>query len=318
MNSLPLPARLTADLETVDTLVQQRINTRPIVADVMRSRIGIENQQRIRAALALLAAQFGDYQLQQVQHVASTIELIAVAAQVHDTIIDSYEHYDTTIQDGPWPHGVPLMIGDYLYALASAEMSLIPDARAITAFSEAVKRLTEASLTPVTSPEPFEQAKADYLDQIEGRTATLFAAASMAGGIVGGSSDDEIQILADYGRALGMAYQIAQDDRACLPIDQGLQSPNGLKAAKRKKISLALIYAVAADPSHRLIDLFSKPELSHNESALVYHEMLKQGRAAAQRDLDAYVARAIEALGKLPRSQAANDLLEFTNKLMQG
>lgn len=317
MNALPLPARLTADLETVDTLVQQRINTRPIVADVMRSRIGIENQQRIRAALALLAAQFGDYKLQQVQHVASTIELIAAAAQVHDTIIDSYEHYDTTIQDGPWPHGVPLMIGDYLYALASAEMSLIPDARAITAFSEAVKRLTEASLTPVTSPEPFEQAKADYLDQIEGRTATLFAAASMGGGIVGGSSDDEIQILADYGRALGMAYQIAQDDQACLPIGQNTGAPNGHIAAKRKKISLALIYAVAADPSHRLIDLFSKPELNHTESSAVYHDILQYGREAAQRDLEAYLAQAIEAIEKLPRSHASSDLLDFTNNIIR-
>lgn len=315
MNLLPLSARLTADLQTVEAIVQQRINTKPIVADVMRSRIGLQNERRIRAALSLLTAQFGDYQLQKVQHVASTIELIAAAAQVHDTIINSYEHDNTTIQDGPWPHGVPLMIGDYLYALASAEMALIPDARAITAFSEAVKRMTEASLTPVTSPEPFEQAKADYLDQVEGRTAALFAAASMGGAIVAGCSNDDIQILGDFGRAFGMAYQIAQDDHACVPENHQPGSHNGQAVAKRKKISLALIYAVAADPDHRLADLYTKSGLTQAENAWAYQQILQLGREAAQRDIHVYLAEALKALSKLPQSEASKQLRDFATTI---
>ncbi len=315
MNSLPLSAQLTADLQTVEAIVQQRINTKPIVADVIRSRVGLQNERRMRAALSLLAAQFGQYQLQKVQHVASTIELIAAAAQVHDTIIDSYEHNHTTIQDGPWPHGVPLMIGDYLYALASAEMALIPDARAITVFSEAVKRITEASLTPVTSPEPFEQSKADYLDQVGGRTASLFAAASMAGAIVAGCSNDDIQILGDFGRALGMAYQIAQDDQACLPSTNQHAAHNGQGASKRKKISLALIYAVAADPHGRLADLSTKSDLTQAEHAWVDQQILQFGREAAQRDMQSYLAESLKALSKLPPSAAYNELQHFANTI---
>jgi geranylgeranyl pyrophosphate synthase len=110
-----------------------------------------------------------------------------------------------------WDSNVALMVGDYLFALAAAEMALAPDPRIIAYFSRGVMTICEGELSPVVDLRPLGVASEQYLYKIGCKTAALFEAACKAGMVCGGGSQEQIDALGRFGFDLGIAFQIVDD-----------------------------------------------------------------------------------------------------------
>jgi heptaprenyl diphosphate synthase len=91
MTQLPIAPALAADLEQVDQIIVERAQSRSAVIRIAGRHILTSGGKRIRAALALLAAQLGRYQLDTVIHSAAAVELIHAASLVHDDLVDEAE-----------------------------------------------------------------------------------------------------------------------------------------------------------------------------------------------------------------------------------
>ena len=91
-----------------------------------------------------------------------------------------------------WDGNVALMVGDYLFALAAAEMALAPDPRIIGYFSRGVMTICEGELSPVMNTAPLDTALNQYLYKIGCKTAALFEAACKAGMVCGSGSQQQI------------------------------------------------------------------------------------------------------------------------------
>lgn len=246
MKPLSLPDSIEADLDLVERIIRTRIHSRSDVANVLGDALTGAENSRYHALLSLLSAQFGRYRIEQVQHVASTAELINTAARVHDTLVDQVaRRRGASSLRAPWRQGIPLMVGDYLYALAASEMALVPDPQAIIYFSEAVKAVSEAALTPVTLVAPPEQAEAQYLLHVQGRSAALYQAACQAGSAVCGCTAPQVEALGRYGHTLGLAMQIAADSDAYAVV--AVTNGASRTALRRGLITLPLIYAAVHD-----------------------------------------------------------------------
>ncbi|NTW97173.1 MAG: polyprenyl synthetase family protein, partial [Oscillochloris sp.] len=195
MIQLPLPPALLADLQEVDKIVRERTRARAAVIRVADPYVLRPGEDRLRAALVLLSAQAGEYRLERVLHAAAAVELIHAATRTHNDLVDEAERRRGIARQGDWNHGVSLMVGDYLFALAAGEMSLSPDPRVISYYSQAVMRICESELAPVPALRPLERAREQYLAHTGGAAAALYAASCRAGAACGGLPVDQVEAL---------------------------------------------------------------------------------------------------------------------------
>lgn len=279
MTRFPLSPTLTEDLRQIEQIVIERTRSRAAVISVAGTRLLEPGSERVRAALVLLAAQSGDYQRERVQHAAAAAELIYAATQTHDKLVDAAERRRGRPRDGEWNHAVALMVGDYLFALAAGEMALSPDPRVISFYSQAVMRITEATLEPLPGLLPLEQARARHLARINGTHGALFGAACRAGAACANATGDLIEILGRFGELLGLILQLGDEIYDFASAD-GASLRAGL-------LSLPLIYAATHGDSTRLVTALDSSEPAEQVWAIA--EVRRHGLAPTRAEV-AYLA----------------------------
>jgi geranylgeranyl pyrophosphate synthase len=87
----------------------------------------------------------------------------------------------------------------------------VEDFRIDRLFSETVASVCEGSIIELLSARTFDLALSMYLERITRKTAVLMAACCKGGAIVGGGADAQIALMEEYGRNLGVAFQIMDD-----------------------------------------------------------------------------------------------------------
>jgi heptaprenyl diphosphate synthase/octaprenyl-diphosphate synthase len=312
MTQLPIPAALAADLEQVDQIIVERAQSRSAVIRIAGRHILTSGGKRIRAALALLAAQLGRYQLDTVIHSAAAVELIHAASLVHDDLVDEAEQRrGVRTVHTRWDGNVALMVGDYLFALAAAEMALAPDPRIIGYFSRGVMTICEGELAPVMNTAPLDTALNQYLYKIGCKTAALFEAACKAGMVCGGGSQQQIDALGRFGYDLGIAFQIVDDilDYTGSATTLGKPAGNDLREGT---ITLPLIYAVDAGGGPTLAAVVDEQPPAEERVAWAIEEVRRLGGAErALADARRFADQAMAHLDSFPDSAAKHALGEI-------
>jgi len=311
MNQLPVPPALLSDLQIVDQIIVERVQPRLAVIKVAGQHILSSGGKRVRAALALLTAQLGRYDLDRVVHSAAAVELIHAASLVHDDLVDEAERRRGTVTvHTRWDGDVALMVGDYLFALAAAEMALAPDARIIEYFSRGVMTICEGELSPVMDVAPLEQANEQYLYKIGCKTAALFEAACKAGMVCGGGTQEQVDALGRFGYDLGLAFQIVDDVLDYTADEATLGKPAG-NDLREGTITLPLIYAVAAGADHSLVELLDARQIDQPQIAWALGEVRRLGAARAMQDARRYAESSLTHLDSFPDSPAKHALGEI-------
>lgn len=313
MIQFPLPPGLAADLQHIEQIVQERTHSRSAVISVAGARLLVPGAARTRAALVLMAAQTGAYQLERVVHAAAAIELIHAATQTHDDLVDQAERRRGVPRVGEWNHGVALMVGDYLFALAAGEMALSPDPRVIGFYSHAVTRITEETLSPPVSPRPLEEARARHLERLGGTVAALYVAACKAGGACGGAPPEQIEALGRFGHDLGLALRLgdeahdfaAADNAAPAASARADSAPPGA-SLRAGVVSMPLIYAAAHGDSERLVAALESGDPAEHDWAIA--EVRRLGLAPTRAEVARLAAQARVALVGVPPGEARETL----------
>jgi geranylgeranyl pyrophosphate synthase len=298
-----LPPYMHADLEQVERIVQERTRTRAAVISIAGAYLPQPGDPQLRASLVLLAADLGSYRSDRVLHAAAAVELIYAATRTHNGLIDEAARRRGEARNEPWNHGVALMVGDYLFALAAGEMALSPDPRVISYYSHAVLAVSEAELMPVTALRPLERAREQYALRVGGSSSALVAAACRAGAACGGLNETQIEALGAYGHALGMMLQIAAEIRDFAP---GNSTTPPASSLRRGKVSLPLIYAAQSGDGARLAAALDSDD--RGELHWATDEVRRHGLAPARAELAAQVALAHAALADLPPGEARTRL----------
>ena len=308
MSQLPIPPSLLADLEKVDQIIVERVQTRSAVIRIAGQYILTSGGKRIRAALALLTAQLGRYDLDQVIHSAAAVELIHAASLVHDDLVDDAERRRGNVTvHMRWDGNVALMVGDYLFALAAAEMSLAPDPRIIAYFSRGVMTICEGELSPVVDVIPREVAIEQYLYKIGCKTAALFEAACKAGMVCGGGTQEQIDALGRFGYDLGLAFQIVDDVLDYTGDAATLGKPAGIDL-REGTITLPLIYAVDAGGGPELAAVLDAAPDEDGIAWAIGEVQRRGGGERALEDARRYAERALTHLDIFPDSAARHAL----------
>jgi heptaprenyl diphosphate synthase len=311
MSQIPVPAALLADLEQVDQVIVERAQSRSVVIRVAGQHILTSGGKRVRAALALLGAQMGRYNLDSVIHSAAAVELIHAASLVHDDLVDEAEQRrGVTAVHSRWDGNVALMVGDYLFALAAAEMALAPDPRIIDYFARGVMTICEGELSPVMNVTPPDVAIEQYMYKIGCKTAALFEAACKAGMVCGGGTQEQVDALGRFGYDLGLAFQIVDDvlDFTGDPTLLGKPAGNDLREGT---ITLPLIYAVEMGGTTLAAVVDDQPPAENRIVWAIQEVRRLGGTGRALAEARQYADRALTHLDHFPDSAAKYALSEI-------
>ena len=168
--------------------------------------------KRVRPAITLLASRFyaTDYALPIIM--ATAVELLHVATLVHDDTVDNSSRRRGKATVGSlWGRNAAVLLGDYVFATSATFVCDTGNVRAIRRFSETIMELSSGELLEYFNTYNWQQREEDYCDRIYRKTASLFSTASETGAILSGAPEPAVQALKEYGRHIGMAFQIVDD-----------------------------------------------------------------------------------------------------------
>ena len=167
--------------------------------------------KRLRPLLLILAARMGDPDPEDLLRAATAIEVLHTATLVHDDIVDGAKtRRGIPTAAASYGREVAAATGDYLFAETFSGLAGIGDPRLVRAFAEASVGLAVGELEQYRANGATVEVEA-YLEHIRKKTAGLFRVACVAGGTLGGLSLAQIDALATYGQALGIAFQMSDD-----------------------------------------------------------------------------------------------------------
>src|SRR5919112_4032985 len=167
--------------------------------------------KRLRPILLVLSAGMGEPERSGLLTAATAVEVLHTATLIHDDVVDkaqSRRGKPTTV--ATYGRETAVATGDYLFAETFYRLAQVVDPRLVRAFAEAAMGLAAGEVEQFPSSRGPLEGEA-YLEHIRMKTAGLFRAACVAGGTLGGLSLKQLDSLATYGQALGLAFQMSDD-----------------------------------------------------------------------------------------------------------
>ena len=182
----------------------------------------IENRggKLLRPALCLLCCEALGGDWQQALPAAAALELVHNFTLIHDDVEDmSDERHDRETVWRIWGSAQAINAGDGMFALANATLLRLLERghppghvlRAAQMLDEATLRLCEGQHLDLAAAEAATTTLAGYMAMIEGKTAALVAACCAIGAVLAGQSSAVPDQLHEYGRHVGLAFQIRDD-----------------------------------------------------------------------------------------------------------
>src|SRR5881275_1480279 len=199
--------------------------------------------KRIRPALLLLSSKLFNYDGRGAVKLGAVVEIIHTATLVHDDIIDEAKtRRGRPAANTQWGNSKCVLAGDWLYMQAFKVAVQERNFRILDSLIELTQQMVEGELLQMEKLGKLISLE-EHFDLIYRKTACLFSVCMRLGGILGGVAAEQEQRLADYGRNLGMAFQIV-DDVLDLTASESVLGKPVASDLREGKVTMAVIHAL--------------------------------------------------------------------------
>jgi octaprenyl-diphosphate synthase len=205
--------KLSPDLKKIDQIILDfAVGKSPLIAEISKHLIS-SGGKRIRPVLLLLSAQVCGAKIIEKHHnLAAAVELIHSATLLHDDVVDTSEvRRGKKTANAIWDNKSSILVGDYLFSIAFQLMVRCQNLRALDLLSKASSVMADGEVMQLENSTDVALSKEKYLEIIFGKTAILFSAACEAGAIISSYDESKIAALREFGKNLGIIFQIVDD-----------------------------------------------------------------------------------------------------------
>ena len=282
--------------------------------------------KRLRPVLTLLAAEMFDTSHEKALDAALAIEMFHNFSLVHDDIMDDapLRRGQQTVHE-KWDVNTGILSGDAMLILAYQLFEKYdgPTFRALAMlFSKTAIEVCEGQQYDVDFETRDDVTIPEYLKMIEYKTAVLVGAALKMGAIIAGASQECQEGVYQFGRDLGLAFQLQDDylDAFGDPETFGKQVGGDIIENKKTFLYLTAVMNSDKDDAQQLEHLFSVSPVDPSEKIeTVKQQFIDSGAAqATQEEIARYTDKAFKALDTLKVSEDRKDILRnFGRALMQ-
>lgn len=175
-------------------------------------KYAMEGGKRIRPLILILSAESVGKSDENAYAASCAVEFLHTESVIHDDIIDN-----ETMRRKKDPfhikygYNASILTGDFVLGLILNISSRLNNPRITKDLSTTAMLMSEGEIIEGRLEESEDVTFDDYLKVIEYKTATAFETSARLGAILGGGSEEQIEALSEYGKNIGIAYQI-QDD----------------------------------------------------------------------------------------------------------
>jgi octaprenyl-diphosphate synthase len=199
-------------MREVDLVIARRLDSSvPLVGQVSRYIIAAGGK-RLRPALLLLTCGALGYVGSQRFNLAAVVEFIHTATLLHDDVVDdSAMRRGNPTANESFGNPASVLVGDFLYSRAFQMMVEAQNMRIMEVLADATNVIAEGEVMQLMNMHNAELDEQAYLQVIRSKTAKLFEASARVGAILAGATADMEDACAEYGQALGTAFQVIDD-----------------------------------------------------------------------------------------------------------
>ena len=310
----PLPADTQAlDMQAVDAVIRQRLASEVALVNQIAEYIIGAGGKRIRPRLVLLFSQALGFAGPERFDLAAIVEFIHTATLLHDDVVDeSALRRGRQTANALFGNAASVLVGDFLYSRAFQMMVGVGRMRVLDVLADATNVIAEGEVLQLMNMHDADLAVDDYLRVIRYKTAKLFEASARLGAVIAEAPPAIEEACADFGRALGTAFQLV-DDLLDYEGDPAALGKNVGDDLREGKPTLPLLLAMARgtpDESRLIRHAIEQGEVE--KLGAIVAIVRRTGAIDATREAaraEAETAR--QRLALLPDSEARKALLEL-------
>lgn len=283
--------------------------------------------KKMRPALVVLSCESVGGKKEDAYKTAAAVEFIHTFSLIHDDIMDK----DDMRRGKPsvhaiWGEPMAILAGDTIFSkafesIAETNVESIPPQNIIHALKtvvDACVKLCEGQALDIGFEGKLDVKEDEYLNMIYKKTAALISAATKSGALIGGGTEEQINALAEYGRLIGMAFQIQDDYLDVVSDTEEIGKPVGSDIVKGK-MTLMVVHALSKasdEDKERLIYILNQNDESLVDDAIALFE--KYGSIEYTRNIAlGNVKTAKELLSVLDESDAKEALKLFADFVIE-
>ena len=191
------------DLESINTLILEKSDSSvPLIQDIA-SYLIMSGGKRLRPLLTSACFHLIGKKINApYKHIglAAAVEFIHAATLLHDDVVDeSKERRGNLTANEVWGNKTSVLVGDFLFSRAFQLMTKYGNLEILKILSDTSVVISEGEVLELSNDKDLEINENIYFDVVNGKTASLFSAASQVGGISAGASKNEIDALKSFG-----------------------------------------------------------------------------------------------------------------------
>lgn len=205
--------RLTdSDMLRVNQVITDNLASEVVLINQLSQHIILSGGKRLRPTLVILAARACRYQGETDALLAAVVEFIHTATLLHDDVVD-----DSDMRRGQktastiWGNDAAVLVGDYLYSRAFQMMVRAQSMAIMDLLANTTNTIAQGEVLQLLNIRDPDTSETRYEEVIYAKTACLFEAAARIGALLGEAGEATENALRDYGRHLGVAFQLIDD-----------------------------------------------------------------------------------------------------------
>lgn len=282
--------------------------------------------KRMRPVLTLMSAEVFDADYKKALPAALAVEVFHNFSLIHDDIMDDapLRRGNETVHE-KWDINTGILSGDAMLILAyqyfeKYEPTVFRDLAKL--FSKTALEVCEGQQWDVDFETRDDVSIPDYLKMIEYKTAVLVAAAMKMGAIIAETSEENANLIYDFGLNLGLAFQLQDDylDAFGNPETFGKQVGGDIIENKKTYLYLKACEFASKEQAEQLAHLFSiHPEDNSEKINSVKELFLATGAAfETKKAIQEFTLKAFETLQKISIDNEKKEMLKSFGENLMG
>lgn len=319
MNTLTEIRRpIEGEWKQFERLMEQSLRADNKLQQEVLRYVGSRRGKQLRPLLVLLSAQICNPITDKTHRSAAALELLHTASLIHDDVVDSSDtRRGAAAVHVKWSNKVAILIGDYMLAKVIGLVAEVRNIRILEIVSNLGKSLSSGEMVQLHVGQSMWIDEERYFKVIEQKTAQLFQACAEAGAESAGCTQRQRAALRDYGRLLGLCFQIKDDVFDYSDLEEiGKPTMSDLRDGK---VTLPLIEALRRAPQDEAEHIRELGEMlaAHSESLDTENALQEvkafvlrfKGDEYAVQQMLTYKKQATEALSIFRDSPEKNSLI---------
>lgn len=200
------------ELEKVDQEFRKNLKSEVPIISTIAEHLLFSGGKRFRPILLLLSSKLCGYRGDRHIAMASLVEFIHTATLLHDDVIDKAEiRRGVTSANSIWGNDACVLVGDFLFTKSFSLMVENGNWKILKAISTATTLMAEGEIEELIKTNDLSITEENYLSIVFKKTASLISTATQIGAILGNVSSEKEMAMYEFGKNVGMAFQLIDD-----------------------------------------------------------------------------------------------------------